>query len=620
MIAKVALIRRMPKKIATLDYLVPSKIHSAITLGSLVTIPFRNRLVFGLVTEFKENEVEEARGKLKSIEEIVWEKPALTLKQISFALEISEFYNTPLGFVLQSCLPPLKKTKIKKLQLNQLDTIRPAQRQKPKLILYKDKEEKEKIFQEIITSLGQTLIITPETSGLTEIISLLPEKITSIAIVSSELTEKQLFELWVKIRLGEIKIVIGTRRALFLPWHDLRTVILDDEANPNHKSWDMAPRLHNREAVMMLSHAHGAKCFITTHTPSLESWYFATHNVYDIKNTLPKFEHKTIQIVDMKEERRGRNYGFISLDLLEALSKTDGDIFIFLNRKGSSAYVGCRDCGFVAKCPQCNRGLVYHENTSTLECHFCHTKTNMFLSCPKCHGANMIMYGVGTQLVENELKKNNTWNKKIIRIDSDTIDIYQKKLDGNKIIIGTQIAWDKVDWTKISLMVFLDADTSLFIPEYKMAENLWWQIRDAQFRLQEKAEIIIQTGHREHQVFSNLHDPEKFYNQEINERRLFSYPPFGYLIRLYHGDQNQSVSKQLADDLYQHLHTLTKDRKDIIISSPLPFSPFYLNRQYWYGIMIKVGFEKYKQTTKFLAQNVPDSWKFDPNPNNLLSF
>jgi primosomal protein N' (replication factor Y) len=620
MIAKVALIRRMPKKIATLDYLVPEKIHSEITIGSLVVVPFRNRLVFGLVIEFKENETEEARGKLKSIEEIVWKKPALNLKQISFAIEISEFYNTPLGFILQSCLPPLKKTKIKKIQLDQLDTTRPIKPQKPKLILYKDQEEKEKIYQDITSDQGQTLIICPETSALTKAASLLTNKNTEIAIISSEITEKQLFELWIKIRLGEIKIVVGTRRAFFMPWNDLRTVILDDEANPNHKNWDMAPRLHNRETAMMLSHAHGAKCFITTHTPSVESWYFAIHNVYDLKNTLSKFETKTIKIVDMKEERRGRNYGFLSLDLLQALSKTNSDIFIFLNRRGSSAYVGCRDCGFVAKCPQCNRGLVYHENTSTLECHFCRTKITMFLSCPKCHGANMIMYGVGTQLVENELKKNNTWNKKIIRIDSDTIDIYPKNIKENKIIIGTQIAWDKVDWDKIGLMVFLDADTSLFIPEYKMSENLWWQIRDAQFRLHEKSEIMIQTGHREHQIFSNLYDPEKFYNQEINERKLFSYPPFGYLIRLYHGDQSQTVSKQAVDDLYQHLQTLTKNREDITISSPLPFSPFYLNRQYWYGIMIKVSFEKYKQITKFLAQNTPDSWKFDPNPNNLLSF
>jgi len=619
MIAKVAPIRRMPRELSELDYLVPSKIHSEITVGSLVIIPFRNRPIFGIITEFKENATEQARGKLKSIEEIVWQKPALTLKQISFATEISEFYGTPLGFVLQSCLPPLKKTKIKKIKLNSIDKLKPAERKKPKLILYNGKEEKEKIYKKIFSKSGQTLIVVPEVSSLEEITSFLPKNNKDSAVISSELTGKQIFDIWIKIRLGEVKIVIGTRRALFMSWHNLDTIILDDESNPNHKSWDMSPRLHNREAAMMLAHAHGANFYITTHTPSVESWYFANHRVYDLENNLPNFKDNPIKIVDMRNERRGHNYGFLSSQLSDSMLKAKEDIFIFLNRKGSSAYVGCRDCGFVAKCPRCNRGLVYHENSSSLECHYCHTKINMFLVCPKCHGANMIMYGVGTQLVENELNKKNIWGRKIIRIDSDTISIYKKDIDNKKIIIGTQIAWDKINWEKISLMVFLDADSSLFIPEYKMTENLWWQIRDAQFRLG-KNELVIQTGHTEHQVFTNLDKPEKFYDQEIIERKIFSYPPFGYVIRFYNGDKNQTVSQQTAQELSNHLKILTKSRKDIIISDPLPFSPFYLNRQYWYTLVVKANFEKYKQITKFLAKNIPENWKFDPNPNNLLSF
>ncbi len=617
MIAKVALIRRMPKKISELDYLVPPQFKKEATIGQLVNVPFRNRLVYGLITEFKENETEEAKGKLKSIENIVWEKPALTLKQIGFIIEISEFYNTPLGFILQSCLPPLKKTKIKKSTINTIDRLEPAVRKKPELKLYKNSDEKKEFFKKIISNQGQTLILVPEISATSDIELFNELKPT---IISADLSEKDLFDIWFKIRNEEIKIVIGTRRALFMPWSDLQTIVVDDESNSNYKSWDMAPRIQTREAAMMLAHAHGAQCVLTAHTPSVESWYFAQHKVYNTEQKVPVFD-TDLEIVDMKEERRGRNYGFLSLDLEDAINENiPGDIFLFINRKGSSAYVGCRDCGYVAKCSQCSRGLVYHENTSTLDCHFCNLKNKMFLSCPKCRGVNMIMYGVGTQSLEKELVKTNKLNKKIVRIDSDTATIYNKDYTGDKIIIGTQIALDKVDWSKIRLMAFVDADSPLFIPEYKMTENLWTQLRSVQYHLKPQTKLIIQTGHKEHRIFSNLLSPQKFYDEELEERKTFNYPPLSYLVRLYNGEKTLEDSRRAAQAIFGHLQALTNNRHDITISNPLPFSPSYARGLQWYGIIVKVSFEKYKQTTKFLAQNIPENWKFDPNPNNLLSF
>ncbi len=617
MIAKVALIRRMPKKISELDYLVPTHLIKDATVGQLINIQFRNRLVYGLITEFKENETEEARGKLKLIENIVWDKPAITLKQLSFIIEISEFYNTPLGFVLQTCLPPLKKTKIKKIKISNADQMKPAVRKKPELIFYSNKKERQKIIENLISTTGQTLILVPEISAALNL-----ELSTSIqtVIINADISEKEIFDLWFKIRTEEIKVVIGTRRSLFMPWNNLQTIIVDDESNPNYKSWDMAPRIQTREAAMMLAHAHGAQCILTTHTPSVESWYFAQHKVYTNQQEIPTFDTR-LKIIDMKEERRGRNYGFLSLELEDAIANCGaGDIFLFLNRKGSSAYVGCRDCSYVAKCSQCSRGLVYHENTRTLDCHFCNLKNKMFLTCPKCHLANMVMYGVGTQSLEKELNKNNKSNKKIIRIDSDTVSVYDKDFTGDKIIIGTQIAWDKINWDKIKLMAFVDADSSLFIPEYKMAENLWAQLRNAQFHLLPKTNLLIQTGHIDHHIFSSLSNPQRFYDKELQERKSFAYPPFSYLIRLYNGEKTQETSRMAALHLFEHLRGLTNDRHDITISNPLPFSPSYSRGMYWHGIIVKVSFEKYKQLTKFLAQNIPENWKFDPNPNNLLSF
>lgn len=607
----------MPSTLSELDYLVDDKKTPALQAGHLVMIPFRNKLVYGVVTKLGKEKSELKESKLKAVENILLDEVSFSENQLNFLREISEFYKAPLGFVLQTALLPLKKTKLAKLHLTKLAKKISQKTTKPEMILYTNAEERNVIFKKLIPDVGQTLILVPEVSAIPSILTALP---TDTAVINGDLGEKELFDLWHKIRNGEIHTVVGTRRALFMPWNDLRTVIVDDESNPNHKSWDMAPRLHAREAALMLAHAHAARCILSGHTPSVEAEYFARAGVYQSETKLADL-HPNTTIVDMRDERRGRNYNFLSNDLHEAMKATkDGDIFLFLNRKGSSSYVGCRDCGFVAKCEKCNRGLVYHEKTSTLECHFCNTKKQMFLSCPSCHGANVIMYGAGTQLVENDLRKNNTSGREIIRLDADTQSLHTLDETKNKIIVGTQIAWDKINWSKVSLMAFLEADTALFIPEYKMAENVWWQLRDAQYRLPSNSHMFVQTSHTEHHAIANLALPNRFYTQEDSERRSFGYPPFSYLIRAYIGEKTPELARKAAESAYLRLKTLTSGSLDTIISDPLPFSPFYTNGAYWFALIIKTKYDKYKQTTKLLAQNLPDEWKFDPNPNNLLSF
>ena len=617
MFAKIAPIRRMPSSLSELDYLVDDKKTPDLQAGHLVLIPFRNQLVFGVVTKLEKDKSDLKESRLKAVEKILLDEPAFSDTQLNFLREISEFYKAPLGFVLQTSLLPLKKTKLAKLHLTTLPKKTTIKAVKPELILYKNKAEQTSLFKKLISTTGQTLVLVPEVSTITDILPNLP---TDTAVINSDLTEKELFELWYKIRNGEIHTVIGTRRALFMPWNNLQTIIVDDESNPNHKSWDMAPRVHAREAALMLAHAHAARCVLSGHTPSVESEYFARAGVYQSETKLVNL-HSDTTVIDMRDERRGRNYSFLSNELRTAMTATTtGDIFLFLNRKGSSSYVGCRDCGFVAKCEKCQRGMVYHEKTSTLECHFCHIKKPMFLSCPSCRGANVIMYGAGTQLVENELRKNNTSKREIVRLDADTQTLHTLDETKNKIIVGTQIAWDKVNWNKVSLMAFLEADTALFIPEYKMAENVWWQLRDAQFRLPQNSGLFIQTSHTEHHAIANLTTPNRFYTQEGSERRLFRYPPYNYLIRAYIGQKTPDLARKAAESACLKLKTLTSGSLDTIISDPLPFSPFYTNGAYWFAIIIKTKYDKYKQTTKLIAQNLSDEWKFDPNPNNLLSF
>ena len=181
------------------------------------------------------------------------------------------------------------------------------------------------------------------------------------------------------------------------------------------------------------------------------------------------------------------------------------------------------------------------------------------------------------------------------------------------------MAWPYLNWERIKLFVFLDADAPLFIPEYKVIENLWQQIRDVQYKIPEGSVSIIQTGYPEHLIFRSLYDPDLFYSEQLAERRILGYPPYKYMLKLLTGNQKSDIAEKEAEAINRDLLALTKDDSGIKILGPLETSPYYHNGQYWQVILAKIGYENYKQSTKLLLSKVPENWKIDPNPNSLLS-
>lgn len=630
MIVRVILAKRMPLSLPFLDYSVPEKIQHTVKIGQLVKIPFRRKEEFGVIFDIQAT-TDQAETKLKPITEIVFEKSIISKEQLAFIKDISEFYHVSLGFLLKTNLIPLQKRKLQKLteSNSSLETSSASKKEltpsKPTLALYKTVEEKtEMLIDYIKKATGQILILVPEISSIEKIKKLLPETILDKTIaITGGLNNKELFSKWLQIWSGEKNIIIGTRSALFLPWLNLQHIILDDEGNPNYKSWDMAPRLHTRDAALFLSKSHGAELTFIAHTPSIETLFFAQKKVYASPHTEIATIQKPVDIVDMRTERRLKNFSLLSHDLLEAYKKVKtGDIFFFINRRGTVSYVGCRDCGNVLKCPSCDQSLTYHQNTNQLSCHYCHYTAAMPLACAKCQGTNVNMYGAGTQLAEDLIKKITSSNdsRAIIRIDSDENDLEKLKKSGDKIIIGTQMAWAHIDWSKVQLMAFLDADSSLFIPEYKIVENLWQQIRDAQFNLAPNSQLAIQTSHPEHLVFASLFDPDSFYKAQLEERRILGYPPFKFLVKFATGTTTEQATVEETERLATELTNLTKNSPDITILGPWETSPHYYNGQYWQVILAKIKYENYKKNTKLLLSETPDSWKIDPNPNSILSF
>jgi len=625
--AQIIPVKRLPISLPYLDYSVPKELQKKIKIGQLVKIPFRNKELFGVVLSLKHPNTKT----LKNINEIVFDNAVLPRQQLDFLQDMAEFYHVSLGYLLKGNLMPLQKRKLANTR-----TLKHKKKgRKPKLFIYQNQTEKRDYFSKKITANKQTLILVPELSAVNKILDILPKKVADKSvIITSAISKKELFDRWIQIWNGEKQVVIGTRRALFLPWFNLKQIFLDDESNPNYKSWDMAPRFHTRDAALFLIKNHACQLHIMTHTPTVETFYFSKNKIYnyssnDSKNGLLKEKIQT-KIIDMRDERKAGNYDFISDKLEEEVRKIDtGDMFFFLNRRGTSNYVGCRDCGNVMKCIKCKNSLTYHQDRNNLQCHYCKISKLMPRACSSCKGINMVMYGVGTQLAETKIRSLLGSNNKIpiIRIDSDawsslphiSNEETETLKEKRKIIIGTQMAWSYVDWKKLKLLVFLDADTSLYVPEYKVGENLLYLLRDAQYKLKTDTKFLIQTTHPDHLVFTSLSNPDNFYKQELQERRLLGYPPFKFMLKLFYGDKNSVIAENQANQVKEMLINLTKDKTSIIIIGPLEAVPYFNKGKYWQIILLKIKYNNYKSDIKALLPKLPIGWKADPNPNGILS-
>lgn len=621
MIIQIIPAKRMPLSLPFLDYSVPEEDKSNIQIGQLVKIPFRNKEEFGVVLGIKP--AGKPNEKTKPVKEIVFTEPILSKEQLNFLVDISEFYHVSLGFLLKGNLIPLQVRKLKKVSSPERAATITTKPSKPLVYIHKNEVEKKEIILKKINN-GQSLILVPELTAIKKITDLLPEDILNrIVTITSELNNKELFAKWLQIWSGEKDVVIGTRTALFLPWFNLKNIILTDEGNSNYKSWDMAPRFHTRDAALFLSKHHGAELSLLSHTLSVESYYFAKNKVYSTENNLQiQPLNKTTEIVDMKSQWRGGNYSLVSTDVLEEFKKNKtGDVVFFLNRRGTASYVGCRDCGNVLKCPRCKLSLTFHQDKNILSCHYCRFAEPMPSVCKKCNGVNVSTHGAGTQLAEELIKKITAKTgdpRPVIRIDSDENELGKLQTEEDRIIICTQLAWSHLSWNKIKLFVFLDADAPLFIPEYKTIENLWQQIRDVQYKLSDGSAFLIQTGHPEHLVFTSLYDPDLFYSEQLAERRVLGYPPYKYMLKLLTSNPKSAIVEKEAADIHTKLLNLTKGNSGVKILGPLETSPYYYGGQYRQVILAKIGYENYKQNTKLLLAQVPENWKIDPNPNSLL--
>ena len=437
---------------------------------------------------------------------------------------------------------------------------------------------KTEIYMNVIESAlneGKTAImLVPEISLTPQMHGLFRARFgDKVSVLHSGLSDGERYDEWRRLLLGQAKVALGARSAVFAPLKDVGIIIIDEEHDNSYVS-ESNPRYFTSDVAEFRAKHSGAKLILGSATPSLESYHKAMEGEYTLitlKNRANKKQMPVIETVDMRDEIRLGNTGVFSACLVSALEETlkDGNqAMLFLNRRGFASFKRCRNCGFVPKCPNCDVSLTYHQEDESLRCHYCGAKYRTITKCPKCGYEDLKEGKTGTEKVVDEVLKLFP-SARVLRMDNDTTktkDSYVKILsdfgEGKAdILVGTQMIAKGHDFKNVTLVGIIDADLSLYYSDYRSSERtfqLITQVAGRAGREQKPGRVIMQTYSPRHYVygFAKEYNYEGFYTKEINSRELTKYPPFTKIVRLLVLSENQVESRIMADRLTAKLVTV----------------------------------------------------------------
>lgn len=428
-----------------------------------------------------------------------------------------------------------------------------------------------KLMEEAVAQEKQVLYLLPEIALTAQIIERLRRHFgKKIGVYHSRFNQQERVEIWNKLLHGEYQIILGARSALFLPFDDLGLVIVDEEHDSSYKQEDPAPRYHGRDAAITLAaviarneaktaddsvtkqspYLH-CKVLLGSATPSLESFNNARTGKFGLAElnerygdaSLPEIVIADIKAAQKKKEMHS-HFTALLLDEIKATLARKEQAIIFQNRRGYAPYLECQVCHWVAMCPNCDVHLTYHKFQNELKCHYCGHRKNNFTQCPACGSPNLHITGYGTEKIEDELKIFFP-DAAVSRLDYDTAKTkggYQRIIhDFEKgkiqILVGTQMVTKGLDFENVSLVGIMNADQLMSHLDFRAAERgfqLMSQVSGRAGRKHTAGKVIVQTSQPNSYLlrFVLAHDYVGFYEEEMNHRKQFFYPPFSRLIQL----------------------------------------------------------------------------------------
>lgn len=392
----------------------------------------------------------------------------------------------------------------------------------------------------------------------------------SVAVLHSHLSDGERYDEWRRIRFNKAKVVVGARSAIFAPVENLKLIIIDEEHEPSYQS-EITPKYSAIEVAVRRASITGAKLILASATPALTDYYKAKRGLYvlaEMPNRINNAPLPHVDIVDMRKEFLSGNDSIFSTLLMKKIAECidrKEQIILFLNRRGYSSHAECRGCGFVFNCPNCDVALTYHKYDNTIRCHYCGAYFEMPKICPSCSQPYIKYTGIGTEQVEEQLKKLFP-NVTTLRMDTDTTtgknshrDILNSFSSGKaEILIGTQMIAKGLDIPNVTLVGVVFADSSLFYSDYKSSERtfqLLTQVAGRAGRAEKVGSVVIQTNAPEHRVIRlcKKYDFKQFFKLEIQDRMRTLAPPFAVFIRamFVSVDENKAcnVCDKFASDI-----------------------------------------------------------------------
>ena len=418
------------------------------------------------------------------------------------------------------------------------------------------------LIQKAINEHKQVLYLLPEIALTVQITERLKAVFGNrLGIYHSKYSDAERVEIWKKqLSSNPYDVILGARSAVFLPFHRLDLVIIDEEHEQSFKQQDPAPRYHARSAAIVLAQMYaGAKTLLGTATPSMESYYNAKQGKYGLVELSRRYKDiqlPSIEVVDMKDlYRRKMVSGPFSPRLLSAVRgalERGEQAILFQNRRGFAPMIECRQCGWVPKCPNCDISLTYHKSMNYLSCHYCGYTMKVPEVCPCCESKDIRGRGYGTEKIEDEIRSIFP-EARIARMDLDTThtrNAYERLINDfstgkNNLLIGTQMVTKGLDFGKVSVVGILNADSMLNYPDFRAYEQAFMmmsQVSGRAGRKGKRGEVILQTKTPDLPVIQYVvhNDYPTFFKELLDERREFHYPPFYHLVYVYlkHRDEN----------------------------------------------------------------------------------
>ena len=510
-------------------------------------------------------------------------------------------------------------------------------------------------------SLGRTaIVLVPE-------IALTPQTVRrflarfpgQVGLIHSQLSEGERYDTWRRCREGRLRVIVGARSGLFAPLPDIGLIVLDESHDASYKEQGRSPRYHAREAALVYARMLSAACVLGSATPDVRTRYRADQGEFELL-TLPNriLSHHTkisrqakhfgltsryqpsegaasyidlppVRVVDMRQELRSGNRSIFSRSLQNTLAETfkeDQQAILFLNRRGTSTFVFCRDCGWVTRCPRCETPLTYHSAQAHLMCHHCGYIRQPPNSCPRCSGTRVKHFGTGTQRVQTELEqiypnlRTLRWDRDVTRgKGSHDVILSQFATHQADVLIGTQMLAKGLDLPLVTLVGVISADVGLNLPEYHAAERTFQiltQVAGRAGRGLLGGRVILQTYQPDHYAIqaASKHDYLAFYEQELHHRKQLGYPPYRRLARLVFRHTSSKTAAEEANRMAVRVRERIASEE--IIADLIGPSPCFYKRirgLYRWQIVVRA-----KEPILVIPEELPEGWFIDVDPVTLL--